>query len=458
MYAKLNKWLDTKIIYSIVFLTLTAWALFAFKTMVTLIEEQENYAKIINLSGKQRMLSQKTTLFAKRYYDSNKPFIKDHLKELIKVMKKEHEYISKNLPSKETRAIYFNSSYNLDKKVKLYLSMLEDFLKTKDKTLLKDIENYSFTLLPKLNFAVNTFEIESETITHNLLKREYFILSGTILTLILEAIFIVIPAIKIAKRKEEELKELNKTLEKKVELAISENHKKEDILKQQFRLAQMGELISNIGHQWRQPLSTISSLASGVKIQKQMNMISEEQINKALDDIVKKTQYLSKTIHNLDSLNYSQSHEFEKFSIQELINSTSNIFKDSFEYKNIFIHKDLPKEEYIISGNKNSLSQVIINILCNAKDALKQENKKTIEFKLYKAKEYFIIDIKNNGEKIKEDIIHKIFDIYFTTKHQSQGTGLGLFISHEIMRNEFKGNITVENTQDGVKFSILIPI
>ncbi|MGE0052529.1 MAG: type IV pili methyl-accepting chemotaxis transducer N-terminal domain-containing protein, partial [Arcobacter sp.] len=115
---------NLKYIYFIIFSSLIVWAVFAYFTMNTQIHNQEIYAEIINLSGKQRMLSQKTTLIAKRYFETKDESLKNHLKELISLMKNDYFYISNNLTSKEISEIYFSKNDNLDKKVKNYFELL----------------------------------------------------------------------------------------------------------------------------------------------------------------------------------------------------------------------------------------------------------------------------------------------------------------------------------------------
>lgn len=243
--------LNLKFIYFIIFLSLISWAFFAYFTMNTQIHNQEIYAKIINLSGKQRMLSQKTTLIAKRYYESKDENLKTHLKELIDLMTKEHIYISSNLTSKEINNIYFSKEIGLDEKVRNFLGIITLFYETNNPDLLKQIEQNSFELLPLLDKAVSTFQKESDEKTAELLKRELFILCGTLLTLFLEAIFIVIPAIRVSEKNEKELNELNASLKTKIEEALKENLEKEKIIQQQFHFSQMEEVIVNVSHQWR---------------------------------------------------------------------------------------------------------------------------------------------------------------------------------------------------------------
>ena len=458
MFLKIKKLFDMKIIYTIVFITLVFWAFFAYYTMSTLIKEQKVYAKIINLSGKQRMLSQKTTLIAKRFYESNDTKLKKHLENLIKLMEKEHKFIINNLTSKNSNKIYFHKPHNLNEKVTHYISMLKSFYTQNDIKTLEEIQNYSFSLLPLLNDAVYQFEKESDKLTKDLLAREIFILIGTLLTLLLEAIFIVIPSIRLTEKKQKELKELNIKLGEKIQIAIKENNERENILKQQFRLAQMGEMIKNIAHHWRQPLSIISSLASSMKLEKEMGILDNSKLVENLDSIVNHTQNLSTIIDDF-SVYTDESEDFIYFNITKSVNLTTNLLLASLKHENIRVIKEYEDIDIRIEGNNIKFRQVILNILNNAKYSLQKSDRKDkyIKISIKEKKKSIVLEIKNNGEKIDEKIIEKIFDIYFTTKHNSQGTGLGLFLCHEIVTRYFKGTIHAKNTKDDVCFKIVLP-
>ena len=451
--------LNLKFIYFIVFLSLISWAFFAYFTMNTQIHNQEIYAEIINLSGKQRMLSQKTTLISKRYYESKDENLKIHLKELIDLMTKDHSYISSNLTSKEIHDIYFSKELNLNEKVKNFLKTITLFYETNNPNLLKQIEQNSFELLPLLDKAVSTFQKESDEKTAELLKREQFILFGTLLTLFLEAIFIVIPAIRISEKKEKELLELNESLTIKIRNAVKENLKKEERIQQQFHLAQMEEMIINISHQWRQPLSIISTVASSIEIENELKQLTNEELSQKINIIMSKVDYLSNTINNFNEfLNIDDI--LENINLHQTIEKTLFIVDSSFKESDIKISKDFPKANIFIKGSSLKLSQSLLSILNNARDFLtiKRSKNRQLFIKTYQKNSFVYIEIEDNAGGIKEENLKKIFDIYFTTKHQSQGTGLGLYISYYIIKNCFKGTIKAENTNLGAKFIIKLPL
>ncbi len=200
-----------KYIYIIVFSSLAGWAVFAYFTTTQIIKSQQKFANVINITGKQRMLSQKIPLIATRFYDSRDEKVKNHLIELYEEMKLDHRYIIYMYThSDATNTIYYEKPKQLNARVERYLELVENFIKDEELSSLYKLDSFSFTLLPVLNDAVNAFEHESKLKTKHLLSRELFILVGTLLTLILESVFIVIPAIKRASIHEEELNNLVK--------------------------------------------------------------------------------------------------------------------------------------------------------------------------------------------------------------------------------------------------------
>ncbi|WP_419769292.1 MAG: ATP-binding protein [Candidatus Marinarcus sp.] len=221
---------------------------------------------------------------------------------------------------------------------------------------------------------------------------------------------------------------------------------KDEILFQQAKMASMGEMIENIAHQWRQPLSTISTAASGIKLKGEYDILSKENYYEFLDSIIHNSQHLSNTIDDFRNF-FKKDKNKEPFYIAEVIEKTISLVNASFKNHNIqLIQKiDLTLK---IENYKNELIQALINILNNAKDALNLNKieKKYIEITLCKKAEYAVLTIKDNGGGIDKKILNKIFEPYFTTKHKSQGTGIGLYMTHQIIVNHMQGGIKVENS------------
>jgi signal transduction histidine kinase len=458
-FKYIKDFFDLKKIYIIIFITLSLWSIFAYSTITNLINSQKIYAEIINLSGKQRMLSQKTTLIGKRFLEERTPELKSHLQELLVLMEQEHNYIVNNLTSQNIHDVYFSDPYNLNHEVKTYILLLKDFYENEKIDTLKNIQEKSFNLVPKLDYAVNIFEKESDDKTKELLVREQFILIGTLLTLLLEAIFIVMPSIKFARIKEEEIDLLNKSLNERIAISVEENIKKEKIIQKQYYVNQTAELITNIAHQWRQPLSVISTIASGMKIKKELNIFCDyKQIIDNFSTIVLKTQYLSNTIDQLDNL-INTEDEIMNLDLNRSVKSILKLLTSVPEYNKIKILTTYPKEIIFIKGNYSDITNVFSNILNNAKDILNKRKikEKRIDISISKENNFVSISIEDNAGGIDKRNIDKVFDMYFTTKHQSQGTGLGLYLTY-IMIKKLEGNIDVENTNLGAKFTINLPI
>ena len=217
----------------------------------------------------------------------------------------------------------------------------------------------------------------------------------------------------------------------------------EQLLIQQSRLASMGEMIANIAHQWRQPLSIISTSATGIKIQKEMGILDDDSEIKSLDCINENAQYLSNTIEDFrDFFKKSKTKSF--INLDKLLEKTLKLILTRLKNKEITIVKnnlDIEFETY-----EREMIQVFINIINNSIDAL--ENKdydKFIFFETQKFEDKIIIKIKDNAGGIEENILDRIFEPYFTTKESKQGTGIGLYMCNEIIVKHLDGKILVSN-------------
>lgn len=265
---------------------------------------------------------------------------------------------------------------------------------------------------------------------------------------------------------QKELYDLNNSLKETVHEEVSKNDKKNKVLFQQSKMAAMGEMIGNIAHQWRQPLSLITSAASGIKLKKELDMLDEKDHIEALDAIIESAKHLSSTIDDFRYF-FTPNKNRTTLSSSELFEKVFKLLKSEFKTKNIQVTKNI--EELKIYTYENELIQVMINILNNAKDELiKIENyeNRYIFIDVYEDNKNLIMKVKDSAGGIPEEIIDRIFEPYFTTKHQSQGTGIGLYMSEEIISKHLGGKIVVsnqktiigENSFTGAEFIISIPI
>lgn len=251
---------------------------------------------------------------------------------------------------------------------------------------------------------------------------------------------------KKVEEKTQELRKVNHSLEDRIKKEVEENLRKDRILAQQTKMASMGEMIENIAHQWRQPLSVISTGASGLKIKKQINDLDNEFFIETLDRIIASSKYLSHTIDDFRFF-FKPNKAKTEFFVDHSVEKTLNLLSSKFENENISIHKNINKVK--ISGFETELIQVFINILNNAKDALEGLNshEKLIFIEVEKVKNKTIIRIKDNAGGINHQIINKVFEPYFTTKHKRQGTGIGLYMCDQIIAKYMNGLIEVSNSK-----------
>ncbi|QOG13082.1 sensor histidine kinase [Arcobacter sp. FWKO B] len=250
----------------------------------------------------------------------------------------------------------------------------------------------------------------------------------------------------IVKEKTKELQDLNENLKQKVIIEVEKNRKKDKQMIEQSRHAALGEMIGNIAHQWRQPLSAISTTSSSVKLQMQLGIVSNEEVEQAFDDIMNYVQFLNQTIEDFRGF-FRQDVKKEPFNILDSLKSTLKIVSASFKDNEIKIFTDYQNETIMAYGCGSELSQVLLNILNNAKDILveKNEDDKKIHIYVEVVNDEIFIYIQDSGGGVPEEIQGKIFDPYFTTKHKSQGTGIGLYMSKEIVEKKLGGFLSVKN-------------
>ena len=244
---------------------------------------------------------------------------------------------------------------------------------------------------------------------------------------------------------------------------ITAEKKYEATMQEQSKLASMGEMIGNIAHQWRQPLSVISTAATGMQLQKEFNLLKEEDLIKTCDIINQNVQYLSQTID--DFKNFINKDSIQKdFNLSKNIHKFLSLVNGTVKNLNINIHLNLD-DSININGYENELIQCYMNLFNNSKDALINTKKKIIIISTYTDNNQIIISIKDNAGGIPENIIFKIFEPYFTTKHKYQGTGLGLHMTYNLIKKGMKGTIKVSNKTfehnkkiyTGAKFKITLP-
>ena len=252
-----------------------------------------------------------------------------------------------------------------------------------------------------------------------------------------------------------QLLQLNQTLEQRVQEEILKNKEKQKMLFWQSRMASLGQMLANIAHQWRQPLTELSLTMFNIKKSAKSNNI--EKIDKYYKESLNIIDNMSRTIDDFSNF-FNPNKPKEKFFLNYALDEALVITKKLIQNDNITVNKSYEKVEVI--GVLNELTQVIINLIQNSSEAFicNKIVDKQIDLKILIIDDFATIIYEDNALGASEEIIDKIFEPYFTTKYQSNGTGLGLFMSKMIIEKSLDGTMEAKNTRNGLQFIIKIPL
>ncbi len=541
----------------------------------------ENEGKIINISGRQRMLSQRLVLLGNNYIANPNRLTQNELLKNIAIMERSHDYLVKHTSPKIIKNFYENK---LNNTLKNYLKGFVEIIDNRSPSKLTHLTKDSQILLEKLDNVVKVYESEYEKKLLILHKKGKYLFFGIFIVLFMEWLFIFKPASQKIKNKtnilqdkiekqvkelqksidiisdnviysrtdpkgfityaskafckisgysyeeligkphniirhmdmpndafkgmwetiqsgknwtgevknlkkdksfywvkayispeydhqgkligyaavrqdithKKELEELNQNLEKRIILEVEKNREKDLQIFQSAKMASLGEMIANIAHQWRQPLSAISIMASGMLMAKEAQILNDETLVSYCNKIVENTKFLSQTIDTFRDF-IAEKKELKNTLLEKRIQTILSIESISFNHNHIVL---IDNVDYNRSTSINlftgEFDQVLINILNNAKDVLieNQIHNPWIQLGLEDSKEKVIITVEDNGGGIPDEILSHIFEPYFTTKHQSQGTGLGLYMSYKIIVDSLGGKLFAKNSEFGAKFFI----
>lgn len=254
-----------------------------------------------------------------------------------------------------------------------------------------------------------------------------------------------------------QLEEHNKELEKKIKEEVEKNRKKDEILFQQNKFAALGEMLGNISHQWRQPLMEINSLFLPIEGKIKLDMpIENDELLESIEKLNDITKYMSNTIDDFRNF-FATDKEKIEFKLLEQINSTINIISGGLKAHNIKLDIIMQKNPILV-GYKNEYSQVLINIINNARDILVQRKVKNpyVKISIFEEEGNIVTTIEDNGKGVTVSPIEKIFEPFFTYQ-KLNGSGVGLFMSKLIVENNMNGKLFVENSNQGALFTISIP-
>lgn len=507
----------------------------AYFNLSKLLSIQSNDAKLVNISGTQKIDAREIAFFA-IYYKISK------LKLKIKEMENNHKKLTSLEMSNELKALYYGKEINLDKKVKKYLYYAKMFYDNRDGEAQNYVLKNSENLIYDLEKAVSIYLKEAQANTNKLQKIEFFILILTLTTLLFEALFIFMPANKrINKRTNELIREkefsnaviesstnaiitldsdfkirtfnkeaeeifkytkeemLNKPLfekiipskynilnsqnikevreieaidkydkkfpirisfgtsgeNKEIEIVaniqdISKERLNDKILEKQSKFAALGEMIAIIAHQWRQPLAQLSFNCMYIR-----KKTTDPEISKEAQDNEEIIQFMSKTITNFqDFYKKTDNTIFNPIiSIEQALKIVDSILK----LNQVTLKKEIDSKIEIY-GNSNSLAHIVLSIIQNSIDIIKlnEIEKPCITITLKDTKEHIYLCITDNAGGIKIKPVEDIFKP-FNSKKEKPSTGIGLYMSIIIIKNQFKGTIKASNINDGAKFEIILP-
>jgi signal transduction histidine kinase len=255
--------------------------------------------------------------------------------------------------------------------------------------------------------------------------------------------------------KTKKLNDFNLHLKEMIRKEVEKNKQQEEIMIAQSRHAAMGEMISMIAHQWRQPISIIAMNAGNMLVDIELEMIDTDSFKNDTQNIINQTEELSKTIDDFKNF-FKPNKMMEEILVSSILDDAISVVGKSLQNNGIDLILDIDKTIKITTYSRE-LMQVIINIIKNSKDVLTKENtsgKKFISLKTYEQDKDIIIKICDNGGGVKDEIKNKIFEPYFTTKEVHNGTGLGLYMSKIIIEKHLKGIIEAYNYENGLCMKI----
>jgi C4-dicarboxylate-specific signal transduction histidine kinase len=254
-----------------------------------------------------------------------------------------------------------------------------------------------------------------------------------------------------------ELAELNANLDIRIKEEVAKSKQQEALLIHQSRSAAMGEMIGAIAHQWRQPLNALSLVQQNIRLRFEINKLDAEFINTSMEKSDRLIQKMSSTIDDFRNF-FKPNKHIEPFNIKQMIQSTSDLLEAQLKHHGITVSLSC-ENNYIFNGLEGEFSQVMLNLINNAKDVLidRKPVSPTIEISVKKDDNHkIVIIVKDNGGGIPDSIIEKIYDPYFTTKAEGKGTGIGLYMSKMIIENNMGGTLCAFNDEQGANFVITV--
>ena len=374
---------------------------------------KNDYFFILDYDNKEGLFKRVDGTEEHTFVELTKPEDKNLFNNIVKAAKNNQEFISYNYKYDESNNLLTKTSY------------------------IKDLPNWKWVIAKGFyhSYVYDIIKNKTDELNSKFEKKIVTILYiATVLTILLLIISIYIS--KILEKKFTNYK-------RDIDNYIDKNNKQQHILSQQAKMAAMGEMLGNIAHQWRQPLSVITTVATGMKLQKEFNSLDDETFETSINNITNSALYLSDTIEDFRNF-FRTDKEETLFNIENIFEKVFKLTDAQFKNHEIIFIKNI--NDFQLFGFENEFIQALINILNNAKDALESiDNPRLIFISTYKENDKAIIKITDNAGGIDEEIIDKICEPYFTTKHQSKGTGIGLYMTEEIIVKHMNGALLFKN-------------
>jgi len=255
------------------------------------------------------------------------------------------------------------------------------------------------------------------------------------------------------------LHDYNENLESKVDELLKSEQERERLFIQTSKLASLGQLLSSIAHQWKQPIATISAIDMNLKVKEELSGSPDNERLKLIGEIDEQIQFMTETMNDFRSFFKADDNKAVPFDINEETKKLIYLFDKDFKSHNININIVENTKEILVHGYPSMYKQALLNLISNARDAIesnKAENK-NINVLLSRVDGYGLVLIEDHAGGIPENLLKSIFDKYFTTKGE-KGSGIGLVMTKEIIEDFCQGKLTVENTHDGARFTVYIPV
>ena len=426
--------------------------------------------EILNLA--QEIIDKNWSLYQEQIKVENKDFLTSFIK--LFIINEENYY--------ENHTLKNSIMNNIDNKMNLIKKDIKEI------SLFKNEDYYS-----NLNLQINAISIYFTSLINydlslainekrNTDKIFNVILISSIISIFIVFLFSVILSLFIinnfkqlhnsleqkVKEKTKELQELNKYLEIKISKEVSQNRKKDIIMFQQARFASLGEMLNNIAHQWRQPLGSITMIIQSFQTKMHLGKLTEKFIDEKVNDALLLASNMSSTLEDFKNF-FSPNKTKSEFSIKNCIEHSIELSKYFLNQENIKVELKVRKDVNI-NSYYNELSHVFLNLISNSKDALisnVDKNDRIIKIIVNRFKNHLVVNVVDNGGGIPKEVLPKIFEPYYTTKYKSAGTGIGLYMSKQIIEKHMFGDISCKNILHKIKddkvfecslFTIKIPI